>query len=166
MSHRHVNRRSGGLRTSCWGLVLGVFFGEGLELCNGDNRRRSWWALSPCSRSSCLWSRVKQGSLGLLFPILKCLSPLSVGSECSLGEVTGIRLGRGVWDWSCASLARLIGTVYDRLRLRARALWCFLDRCSSVLLGHVCLWKVIRISQSSCICTLQCSESLLCHGSL
>lgn len=77
-----------------------------------------------------------------------------------------MRLGRGVWDWSGASLAGLIGTLYDRLCLCAQTLWCFLDRCCSMLLGHVCLWKVIRISQSSCICTLQCSRPLLCRRSL
>lgn len=85
LSHGYVNRWSGGLRASDWGSVLGVFLGEGLKLFKGDNRRRSWWVLSPSNRDTCLWSRVEQGGLGLLSPILKCLSPLGVGCKCSLG---------------------------------------------------------------------------------
>lgn len=54
LSHRHVNRRFGGLRTSGWGFVRSALLGEGLELCDGDDRRRSRWVVSPGSRSSCL----------------------------------------------------------------------------------------------------------------
>lgn len=102
LSHWYVSRRSGRLRTSSRGFVLGALLGEGLEFCKRDNRRRNWWVWSPgSSRSSRLWprvkqgglghrssrlrSRVKQGGLGLLFPVLKCLTPLRVGSKCSLG---------------------------------------------------------------------------------
>lgn len=81
----HVNRRSGGLRASSWGFVLGAFFGKRLKLCEGDGGRRGRWVLSLGSRSSRLRSGVKQRSLGLLFPILKRLSPSSVGFKCSLG---------------------------------------------------------------------------------
>lgn len=72
-----------------------------------------------------------------------------------------MRLCIRVLDWSRASLARVIGFLSDRLCLCAQALWRRLDRCCSV-----CLWKVIRISQSSYICTLWHCQSLLCCGSL
>lgn len=53
LSHWYVSRRSGRLRTSSRGFVLGALLGEGLEFCKRDNRRRNWWVWSPgSSRSS------------------------------------------------------------------------------------------------------------------
>lgn len=85
LSHWHINWRSWGLRGSTRGFMVFALFRERLKLSEGDNRRRSRWVLIPSSWSLSLWSGVKQGSLGLLSPILKCLSPCSVGFECSLG---------------------------------------------------------------------------------
>lgn len=162
LSHRHVDGRPGGLRSPSWGSVLGVLPGEGLELCERDDggrsrRLRSAWVM---------WSGVKQGGLRLLPPVLKRLSLLGVDRECGLREVAGMTLGSRDRHWSAASLASLIGSVDDRLCLPARALRRRLDRRRSVLLSHVCLWKVIRISQSSRVGCPRCSRSLLCHGSL
>lgn len=81
LSHWHVHRRSGGLWASGWGSVLGAFFRKCLELGEGDHRRRG----RSNSRSLGLRSRMQQGSLGLFFPILKCLTPHCVGLKCSLG---------------------------------------------------------------------------------
>lgn len=149
-----VHRVPGGLRGPGWGFVLRSFPGEGLELSKGDDRRKRRWMMGLRNGNWGLWSRVKQGALGLLVAILEDLGSLCVYLKCSLGEVMGIRVGRRVWDWSCASLARLIGTLYARLCLCAQALWCCLSLCCFVLLGHVRLWEVIRISQCSCIWTL------------
>lgn len=146
LSHRYVNRGSRGLSASGRGSVL-VLLGEGLELREGDCRGRRRRVAS--SEDPCLLFGMKQSRLGLLPPTLKHLSPLGVGCERSLGQLARITPGRGVRDWSRASLAGPIGAVCDKLCLFARALRCRLDRRGSVLLGHVCLCKVIRISQSS-----------------
>lgn len=133
LSHRYVDGRSGGLGASRRGSVL-LLPGEGLELREGDDGRRS-------GDTRRLRSGMKQSGPGLLLPILKRVSPLGVGRERGLGQVTGIELGRGGLDWSGASLARLTGAACDGMRLLAQAL----RRC----LGHVCLRTVIRIGQSS-----------------
>lgn len=85
LGHRHINRRSGGMRVSHGGVVVGAFFREGLKLREGDDGWRSWWAPSPSSWSLSLCSRVKQGSFGLVSSILKCLRSCGVNFKCSLG---------------------------------------------------------------------------------
>lgn len=119
------------------------------------------WSRSSGGRSLRLRARVKQCSLGLLSPVLKGLTSVRVLSKCGPGKVTGIspRSGRGAW--SRASLARLPGTICNRLCLCALVLCWVLAWCCSALWGHVRLWKVIRISQSPRITTLRCIKSLL-----
>lgn len=108
---------------------------------------------------------VQQGGLGLLPPALEGLGLLGVDSEGVLGEGPRIRGGDGrLLGWkhaytgpqaSSAALARRPGLMANSLC----ACW-LLDGCRSVLLGHVCLWKVIGISQSSCIGALRRNGSL------
>lgn len=143
-----------------WRSVLVSISGQGLKLYQGDDGGRSGRVRSPGRWSfSLLWTQMTQGGLGLISAILKYLGPLSVGSKRSLGEVCGIRLGRRMWRWCGGPLARLAGTMLGGLCVCAQALWC-LDWCCYWLLGHMCLLKVIRISQSSCICPLRCRWSL------
>lgn len=80
LSYGNISRGSGGLRAPGWGSVLGAVLWKGLELCERDNRRRSWCVLSPGGRSSS-----EQGRLGLLSPVLKCLSLVGVRFKCILG---------------------------------------------------------------------------------
>lgn len=109
---------------------------------------------------------MQQGGLGLLPPALEGLGPLGVDSEGVLGEGPGIRGGGdgGLLGWnhtpsgpqsSPAALPRRPGVKANSLC----ACW-LLDGRRSVLLGHVRLWKVIRISQSSCVGALQRDGSL------
>lgn len=134
---------------------------DGAELCQGDDGGRGGRLRPPAG----LRPWVQQGSLGLLPPILEGLGPLGVDSEGVLGESPGIRAGDGsLLGWnhaptgpqgSPAALVRRPGLMANSLC----ACW-LLDGRRSVLLGHVRLWKVIRISQSSCISALQHDRSL------
>lgn len=160
LSRRYVGRRSGRLRPPAGRLVL--LPGDGAELCQGDGGRRGGWLGPPAG----LRPRVQQGGLGLLPPVLEGLGLLGVDSEGVLGEGPGIRGGGGSAGGgllgrshaptaSPTALARRPGLMSNSLC----ACW-LLDGRRSVLLGHVRLWKVIRISQSSCIGALQRDGSL------
>lgn len=160
LSRRYVGRRSGRLRPPAGRLVL--LPGDGAELCQGDGGRRGGWLRHPAG----LRPRVQQGGLGLLPPVLESLGPLGVDSQGVLGEGPSIRGGGGSAGGgllgrshaptaSPTALARRPGLMSNSLC----ACW-LLDGRRSVLLGHVRLWKVIRISQSSCIGALQRDGSL------
>lgn len=167
LRHWYVDGRSGGMSASVRGSVLRALLGESVELCEGDNRGRGWRiARRSCALSVSLCPGVKQCGLGLLFPVVKGLSPPSVCRKCFLGEITGIRLGRRVLDWSCAYLASSVGTERNRLCVCAQALWRCVGQCCSARLGRVRVWKVIRIDQSSRVCTLRSCRPLLRRGSL
>lgn len=155
LSRWYVGRRFGRLRPPV------LLSWDGAELCQGDGRWRGGRLGPPAG----LRAWVQQGRPGLLPPVLEGLRPMGVDSESILSEGPGIGGGdNGLPGWnhiptgptgSPTALARRPGLMANSLCARP-----LLDRRRSVLLGHVRLWKVIRISQSSCIGAQQHDGSL------